>query len=374
MTASADNYFHDLCDNLGFVLIAVDRDLNIRFLNRQATQHFEGSTEDGAARCVKDIFHGPQGEDIRRLLEETIETKTAGETEVKCERDEGERKILIFIASPIIDSSGECVGASASMRDISLRKRLSKELALSRRMAALGNMAGAIAHHFNNILGGMLTSIDYVLPSDSPRELRRTLRLLAQAIGRATRITRQLEAFAESEHDKAEWAELNDVMQGFIDQLRPQAEEAGINLDTDIAEVTSEPFEAHRLMPALESLAHNAFDAMTAGGTLTIRMVQDGDEAVITIADTGCGIPEDVLDRVFEPFFTTKGELGGGATDNIGLGLAAVHGLVAELGGTIRLASRVGEGTTAEVRLPLRRDRKGHPDGVVHTAGRSGPE
>ena len=95
---------------------------------------------------------------------------------------------------------------------------------------------------------------------------------------------------------------------------------------------------------------------MSEGGTLTIKMARQENRAVITIADTGCGIPEDMQDRLFEPFFTTKGELAGGEGGNIGLGLAAVHGLVSEMGGTIRLTSQVGEGTQAEIRLPL--DRK----------------
>jgi signal transduction histidine kinase len=220
-------------------------------------------------------------------------------------------------------------------------------------------MSGAVAHHFNNILGGMLTSIDYVLPSDSPRELRRTLRLLAQAIGRATRITSQLAAFAESENETTEMVELNRALEMFIERIRARTEEGGIKLEVDLDKVpASTQFEAQRLMPVLESIGHNACDAMPTGSTMTVRMRQDEDSAVISIEDTGCGIPEDLLDRVFEPFFTTKGELGGGSSDNIGLGLAAVHGLVSEMGGTIDVASRLGKGTRVTLRLPLRRVRR----------------
>ncbi len=358
MTGLADGYFEDLCRNLGFSLVAVDHALRIRFWNDQAGSQFGGTAEEMSGRSFLDFVGENQRAEVERLLTLTMEQGTAGETEVKYE-EPGHRRTFVLIASPITDSAGECVGASACMRDISGRKRLSRELARSRRMASLGAMAGGVAHNFNNILGGMLTSIDYVLPSDSPRELRRTLRLLAQAIGRATRITQQLEAFAECEHEKIEMAELNVLMDRFLERIKPQAEETGIRIAADVAEVESRPYEAQRLMPILESLAQNAFDAMSTEGTLTVRMERGDDEAVITIADTGCGIPEDVLDRVFEPFFTTKGQLGGGEGDNPGLGLAAVHGLVAELGGKIQLESAVGVGTTVEVRLPLHREPPG---------------
>lgn len=354
MTGQSDSYFADLCENLGFILITVDRALNVRSWNRQAAQQFGRQLEEMLGHCILDIIQSDRREEARRVFEATIETRAAAEMEVKYDREEGGQVTFVLIASPILDAHGECIGASASMRDISERKRMSKELAKSRRMAALGNMAAGIAHHFNNIMGGMLTSIDYVLPSDSPRELRRTLRLLSQAIGRATRITKQLEAFAECEHEVAVRDDLSALMETFIDRIKPQAEQAGIRLVTEIADVPCRP-EAQRLLPVLQSVAQNSFDVMSSDGVLTIRLVPDEPrrEAVITIADTGCGIPGDVLDRVFEPFFTTKGELHGGTGGNIGLGLAAVHGLVAELGGTINLSSRVGHGTTVEIRMPM---------------------
>lgn len=350
-----DNYFRSLCENVGFGLIAVDRALTVQFWNAQAATLFGRSTGEMLGRSLLEVIQEPQKETARLLVKNTLATASANEIEVKFERDGGRRATLVLIASPINNTAGDCVGASLSVRDISERKRLSQELARSRRLASLGNMAAGVAHHFNNILGGMLTSIDYVLASDSPRELRRTLRLLAQAISRATRITKQLESFAKSEHEKAEWAELNMLLEGFVERVRPRAERASVTVQADLAQVPSSPFEAHRLIPVLESLTGNAFDAMSSGGTLTISLRQEGDEAVIVIADTGCGIPEDVLDRLFEPFFTTKGELGGGSKDNVGLGLAAVHGLVSEMSGSIRLTSKVGVGTAAEVRLPLNR-------------------
>ncbi|MFH1420081.1 MAG: ATP-binding protein [Planctomycetota bacterium] len=356
METVTDSYFRALCENVGFVLVATDCELKVRFWNAQAAEQFGRSADDMIGRSFLEVLDDRQRAEVEETLGATMATKSSLEAQVKFDGDDGSRLTFILIASPILDQDGSCIGVSASMRDISQRKRLSQELARSRRMASLGTMAGAVTHHFNNILGGMLTSIDYVLSSDSPRELRRTLRRLAQAIGRATRITSQLAVFAESGHQQTEHANLNPLLESFVERIRPRVAEANLTLVTEIEEVASRPFEAQRLMPVFESLGHNACDAMAAGGRLTVKMKQDGDVAVITVEDTGCGIPEDLLDRVFEPFFTTKGELaGGGSTDNIGLGLAAVHGLVSEMGGTIELASKVGLGTRVTVRLPLNR-------------------
>ena len=352
-TQCEDAFFRRLCEHIGFILIGVDLDLRICSWNEQATRQFGGAAAEMTGRSILDIFHETERPRAEELFDSAVRNGIVGEMETKYNGEDGSRRTLVVIVSPIVDETGRRIGASVSMRDISERKRLSQELSRARRMASLGGMAQGVAHHFNNILGGMLTSIDYVLPSDSPRELRRSLRLLAQAIGRATRITQQLEAFAKSEHHPVEFAELNELMQNFVKRVAKQAELAKIKLESRIDEVPSKVFEAQRLMPVLESLAQNAFDAMSSGGTLTVAMKRDGDHAVITLCDTGCGIPEDVLDRIFEPFFTTKGELAGGSSHNAGLGLAAVHGLAAEMGGTIEVSSRVGEGTTVCVRLPL---------------------
>lgn len=352
-----DRFFLHLCEGLGFICIAVDSELRIQFWNAPAREQFGEAMDGMAGRSVLDLLSESDRDAARMRFARVLADRCAEEMEIKYPRSGRHPKTFVMIISPIVDENGACVGASAAMRDISERKRLSRELAQSRQMGALGRMAGAVAHHFNNILGGMLTSVDYALTSDSPRELRRTLRLLAREIGRATRITNQLAAFAESENEQAEQAELNDLLETFLKRVRPRARSANVRLETPrIDTVASARFEARRLLPVLDSLVQNAFDAMPEGGTLTLSMTEEAGEAVIRIEDSGCGIPEHLQERLFEPFFTTKGELAGGGGGNIGLGLAAVHGLVAEMGGTIRITSQVSEGTQIVLRLPLHRE------------------
>ncbi|MEK6643735.1 MAG: ATP-binding protein [Planctomycetota bacterium] len=355
MDSSDDTYFQQLCDSLGFICIGVDPDLRVRYWNRQAVKHYGRTIEEIRGHSVLEVFEEPDREPAEKLFRGCLETGKSSDLEIKYDRESGSPSTFIAIISPIVDASGQCIGASAGMRDISNRKKLSQELARSKRMASLGNMAAAVTHHFNNILGGMMTSIDFALPSDSPRELRKTLRLLAETIGRATRITKQLSAFAEQENVLLdEMSPLANLLERFVNKARVLAKSANVDVVAAVEEMPSGLFEAQRVLPVLESLAQNAIDAMPTGGTLTITTHRDKDHAIIILTDTGCGISESAQEHMFEPFFTTKGELGGGDSDNIGLGLAAVHGLVSEMSGTIGMTSKVGVGTTVRIRLPLR--------------------
>lgn len=358
----ANTHFHELFENLGFTCLALDRNGAVQFANIEACRQFKRTQDEIRGKPFVEFISETDRPTAISLFTNAVQARQSGEMETTYELDEDHRSTFVVIVSPIVAGDQTVSGISICMRDISERKRLSKDLARARRMTALGKMAGAVAHHFNNILGGMLTSIDYALPSDSPRELRKTLRLLSQSIGRATRITQQLAAFAESENARHTQTGLDPIMARFIQVLRPRCEKAGVELVTKVDLVPSGPFDENRLASVLEGIAQNSLDAMSEGGKLTIEMVHDESNATIRIMDSGCGIPAEILEHIFEPFFTTKGGLGGDK-DNIGLGLAAVHGLVGEMGGTITATSKIGKGTSVQIQLPLHREQENLPEG-----------
>lgn len=350
-----DSFFRYLCEHLGFIQIATDEHGRISFWNEQAERQFGRTSADMMGQPLVEVLIPADREQAAARIAAALERGDPSELEVKLDHPQRGWRTLILIISPIEDDTGRRIGVSASMRDISERKRLSQELAKSRRIGSLGHMAAGVAHHFNNILGGMMAGVDSALTTDNPRELRRTLRSVAQAIARATRITRQLETFAESEnHFGEDAAPLDRILATYVEKLKPAGERLQVHINARLGSLNPpREFDAHKIQPIVESLVQNALDAMPEGGTLTIELSQEADYAVLRIGDSGVGMPEEVLDRIFEPFFTTKGELGGGTAKNIGLGLAAVHGLVAELDGAIRIDSKVGSGTTVTVRLPL---------------------
>lgn len=353
MEATSDRYFESACRNLAFVFITVDDHLNVQFWNEAASRQFDRTAEQMRGRPILEILPDDQRATVQESLARAITTGETADIEIKLPGAD-HTVALVMIVSPIVDEQGRTIGASLGMRDITERKRLSQEVARTRRMAALGRVAGNVAHHFNNIFGGISMKIDSVLGSNSPLEMRRVLRGLAESIGQATRITNQLAAFAESENTTYAMVELNPLLTKFIEELRRRAKPLRIEIVTNIDDVASQPFETTRLMPVLESISQNAIDAMPSGGTLTIDMKRQGDDAAIAIRDTGVGMSQETLERLFEPFFTTKSGEDVGSGKKIGLGLAAVHGLISEMGGKIEIQSKEGMGTTVHLRLPLK--------------------
>jgi PAS domain S-box-containing protein len=348
-----ERFYEALVRTAGFALIATDPTGNVRFWNDQAARLLGGRSEPWPGAALVDLFPAESRSAFAEHLRRALEAGEVGDLEFSMTGPDGQARTFAAVVSPVVGDDGRTMGAGVAMRDITQRKVLSRQVGKKRKLEALGGMANAVAHHFNNILAGMQTSIDAALRSENPRLVRRTLELVAESIGRATRITNQLLSFAEARHGEGEWVDLNVAVERFVERLRPQAAAAGVDVRAELRPVAPREFESHRLYPVLESLAQNALEAMPSGGRLTVRLSEQDPEAVIVIADTGCGIAPEHLDRLFEPFFTTRGHLGGGTASNVGLGLAAVHGMVAEMGGRISVESQVGVGTTMEIRLPL---------------------
>lgn len=352
MSEQNEHYYESVFQTVGFVLIVADTSGIIQHWNRQAAKVLGSRPEHMIGTPLLNIFPAELRAEVAQALA-GAQQGLPSDIEFKHTGPDGEKRTLAAIISPVLADAGQIVGVAIAMRDITARKKLSQQLAGSRRMAALGNMANGVAHHFNNILGGMLTSIDAALQSDNPRLTRKTLEKVAESVGRATRITNQLLAFSKTEHGLGEWIDLNAAVDGFLARLRSQLDRAGIRLETHVRRVPAVNFESHRIIPVLESIAQNSIDAMAGGGKLVFSMGPTDSEAVIRIEDTGGGIPPEQMEHLFEPFFTTKGTLGGGESDNVGLGLAAVHGLVSDMGGHIELTSQVGVGTQVQISLPL---------------------
>ncbi|MCK6457527.1 MAG: PAS domain-containing protein [Phycisphaerae bacterium] len=353
MDSLGEHFYEAVFRNVGFVLIAADADLTIRGWNEQAARVFGGRPERMLGTPLLEVFPAEYRPTVQELLRAALERGLSNDVEFKHVGEHGQRRTFVAVFSPVLGSEGRPIGVSVAMRDITKRKQLSQQLAASRRMTSLGMMANGVAHHFNNILGGVLTSIDAALSSDNPRVVRRTLERVAESVGRASRITQQLLAFSTSEAREGEWVDLNHAVAEIVRRVQPQMERRGLSLETQIEPVTSQPFEANKIYPILESVAQNSIDAMKPGGRMRLLLTSLGDEALIVIEDTGSGIPATVLEHIFEPFFTTKGSLGGGAADNVGLGLSVVQGLVGELGGRIDVSSQIGVGTRVEIHLPL---------------------
>jgi two-component system NtrC family sensor kinase len=218
------------------------------------------------------------------------------------------------------------------------------------RLATIGVLAAGIAHELNEplsrILGfSQLVQKDPGLSAAAARDVAR----IVEASLHAREIVRKLLGFGHGAPARARECEANEIAAGVLDFLDARCRSAGIEVRRELAReklvIRADPTE---LQQVIVNLAVNALQAMPGGGRLTLRVEPADGFCVVTVQDTGVGMTPEVMDRIFIPFFTTKDEGRG-----TGLGLPVVHGIITSRGGTITVQSRVGEGSTFIVRLPL---------------------
>ena len=302
---------------------------------------------------------------LERLLQRAAQRNEGADFAVTLPGPGGEVRHLAVVLVPAPDPAGgpagvappgRPVGVAAWILDETRRRHLADRLAQVDKMASLATLARGVAHHFNNILGGVATLVDYALGGSDPVVMKRALQTTAEAIARAAKITQSLLSYAAKDHAPSDLADLTEVLLHFVNLVEKPLAQKSIRLELDLHPVPVWAVETRRLNQVLHNLLDNAEEAMPHGGTVTIALDRAGDEVVLTFADTGCGIDPRLLPRVFEPFFTTKGLLAGGDKVNPGLGLSIVHGIVTEMGGRISVESTPGQSTRFVIALPIHKD------------------
>ena len=257
------------------------------------------------------------------------------------------------VTTPIRDENGDLKFKLVIARDVTERERLQDQLRQAQKMESIGRLAGGIAHDFNNLLTAIRGYAELsVLEVEADAPVRENLEQIARASGRAAELTGQLLAYSRKQVLRPQVLDLNTVVGGMAPMLaRILGEDVVLStaLEAELEPTRADPAQVEQVVL---NLAVNARDAMPEGGRLLLRtanmQTEDGPRVALVVADTGSGMDETTAAQIFEPFFTTK-PVGEGT----GLGLATVHGIVAQSGGVIAVESEPGIGTTFTVSLPL---------------------
>ena len=330
-----------------------------------------------------------EGQPVRRYLpdlnwkELSARDRAGGQQIVRHEFEVNypQHRFLRLYAAPL---DGEATGSSGMaliLHDATEARQKAFEAIESERIQALTLLAASVAHEIGNPLNALhihlqlmerelkrlkqaSAGFDRATPATSRRSRSPAFHLgedtagiagklenyLTVAKGEIARldyiVTQFLQAIRPTPPQK-KLVSLNDIARETIELLRPEIENRGLTIEDKLArQLPSAPLDPAQIKQVLVNLLKNAMQAMSKGGALTVQTGSGADGVWISIADTGCGIPQDQLNRIFEPFFTTKKK-------GSGLGLMIVQRIVREHGGLIKLESHVGQGTTFRIWLPL---------------------
>ncbi|MGE0667599.1 MAG: PAS domain S-box protein [Sphingomonadales bacterium] len=298
---------------------------------------------------------------VRRMLAAEI---LSYRMEKRYIRKDGQEIWILLSVSLVRDDAGKPLHFVSEILDLTEIKEAQQELQQVQRLEAVGQLTGGVAHDFNNLLMAMQLNLEILATCVQDSEVGgESVRMLSNAVERGTQLTRQLLAFARRQPLDPKVVEVKALMEdvvAFISRtLREDIDIVGaFDADTGSCELDRGQFQN-----ALLNLAINAADAMPRGGRLSFasenvtigeetaasggERISPGDYVVISVRDTGSGMPQSVVDRALEPFFTTK-DVGKGT----GLGLSMVYGFVKQSGGYIHIASEMNEGTAVHIYLP----------------------
>ncbi|HTM25870.1 MAG TPA: ATP-binding protein [Vicinamibacterales bacterium] len=343
-------FSENILESLNDGLAVVDRNGRVIRWNRQLEELY-GVRHEDAVGCAAEALFEPH---IAGMIRSAAVGAPEGAAYYKIPlstRHEPARRLLVNVgATPLRDSHAHIAGTILIVEDISSRVQLEEQLQISEKMASIGLLAAGVAHEVNTPLTGISSFTQMLLEGAQPDDpSTQVLEKIERQTFRAAKIVNGLLNLARPAQVDSGPCDINAVINDVLSLLDHQLRTGSIQVRKELAD--SAPIVQgieHKLQQVFLNLFLNARDAMPKGGWLTIATREDPGGAAIEVADTGSGIPADLLSRIYDPFFTTK-EIGKGT----GLGLSITYGIIQEHGGTIACESHVGQGTRFSIRLPL---------------------
>ncbi|MBW2147730.1 MAG: PAS domain-containing protein [Deltaproteobacteria bacterium] len=362
---SVEAYTQQLVKKMPEGLVGVDSEGKITSVNPRAREMFHLPKKLPDDLSIEDLIPGTGPELMNRLRRdgEIIEW------EVECNRH-GESLPLAVSAAALPDDENNESGAVIIMRDLRQIRKLQRQVRQRERLAALGSLAAGVAHEIRNPLTALRGLSHYFQKDKKPGSLdRKYSEVMISEVDRLNRVVSGLLDYARPRDLVISKTDLVVLIDHVLDLIRDDVTAKGVELeflhDDDIPIMHLDP---DQISQALLNILLNALASMPGGGKLKVRLQQvEGKEVHISVADTGCGIPEENIPRLFDPFFTTKPK-------GSGLGLAIVHRVVDSHKGRITVDSKAGKGTRFSIFLPVSSGKDSQPGTLTPEGKDHGPE
>jgi two-component system, NtrC family, sensor kinase len=342
-----------IVESINVGLLAVDEEGRIIRCNSTFEEMIGLSREEAVGRAVEDVFDAAFAANLNSILGKTRWHLTEIRNAYKLHTTDAKGRPLILnvAVAPLRSVSNEQTGAIVVIENVSSRVKLEETLQQSEKLSSIGLLAAGVAHEVNTPLTGVSSYTQMLLgmiPETDPKHA--LLQKMQRQTDRASNIVGNLLNFSRTGNAiELNEVDVNKLLDDTLQLLEPQLRKSSVTVFKDYSPVPPRVYgNGGKLQQVFTNLILNARDAMFDGGTITLKTsVNDAEEVIIEVSDTGEGIPAENLGKIFDPFFTTKG-VGNGT----GLGLAVTYGIVQEHAGTIEARSENGGGATFRLVFP----------------------
>jgi PAS domain S-box-containing protein len=359
-------YISTLTENSADAIIGLDEEGKIVSWNRGAALLFGFQTNEVNGKSISvlspqrhptETFVSDQisyQQDAMEILDRINRDGVVKNFEMECTTKTGQRVVVSLTGSVLKDENGNSIGMALIMRDVTQLKQYEMELRQTEKLSFIGQISAGIAHEIGTPLNIILGNAEYLMmDTTSGEKNHEELKVIISETNRIAKLIQQLLDFARPKRMRPKAVDLNSEIRNVLQLLKSQLDKSSIELSLHLQENLSPILgDAAQLQEVFVNLIVNAIHSMESGGKLIISTElvngKDGNNIQVTISDTGCGIPEENLQKIFNPFFTTK-EVGKGT----GLGLAITQRIVQDHKGTITVKSKINEGTVFKLSFPV---------------------
>lgn len=364
----AKEFLENLFQTSTDAIMVTDAKGNITMVNG-AMEEMVGYTREELLKMHTGVFT-PRDEGVKsqalKIMERLFnEGKVYGQ-ELLWQKKDGQQIFVEFNLSLLKDKNGTVVGGVNFIRNVTEKKKMEQQLIQSEKLKSLGELAGGVAHDFNNILAAILGRVQLLRKQLAPPmgktekrgsaiDLEKGLEIIERASLDGAETVRRIQEFCRRRGDQKDFVQvdLNELIENALEFTKvkwaDEVQSRGIKIEISKALSSLPPImgSASELREVFTNLINNAVDALPRGGEIRVQSCMNTEWAVITIEDTGGGIPLSIQDRIFDPFFTTKGP------QSTGLGLSVSYGIINRHHGTITAESMEGKGTAFTIKLPI---------------------